>query len=97
VTTSKPIDRDIILDIQSEQRSNSSNWDLMEKACSEIQKLRSLLTLSELDSQMVRLDRDSARRELSQRAGVVKAGYLTAREYAAKVDWDCFKEDNHNA
>ena len=85
-----PVNRILVLEIKELRQQRAVD------AC-EIEKLRSQLALAQLDSQLVRFDRDIARRQVCYSAAEVKARYLTAREYAARADWDCFKEENHNA
>ena len=112
MTTSKRILGDIVTDIQDAQRSNSSNWDLMEKACAEIMELRKKLEEeTEIGFQNRRYASDTWKRLISEKSVALRERDEARREvceltlpcvgsqrgYAKGRGWNCFKEENHNA
>ena len=111
MTTSKRILGDIVTDIQDAQRSNSSNWDLMEKACAEIMKLRKKLEEeTEIGFQDRRYASDTWKRLISEKSVALQerdearrlaSEYaciteMGVRAFARNKGWDCFKEEKDN-
>lgn len=86
-------------DIVARLRANSHysiNWELIEKAADEIERLREQLRLANIDAfqlaaenDTMRAERDEARREVCQwSANKIKE---TAQDVARRHGWNCFE------
>jgi hypothetical protein len=98
---------DIIETLRRLQCSDAACGDLRiamgaKLAIYEIERLREQLRLanidafqSEADASQLRAERDEARRHLCDLyvKGQPSSSNMTDKDYAAELDWDCFKED----